>query len=198
MNNNMKVRAPTTLEFALLGLIHAEPRSGYDLCKVFETTPMAHYSASPGAIYPALKRLEKSGLLVGQTERATSLRPRRVYRLAPEGQRILEDWVSRGVTREELVWGMEEMMLRFAFMGQLVPRKTVLRFLRELAVVVDELVIELESHHRAMLEQVLPGDVAPTGRLALWQGVGAYRELARWARQSVETLEQTRQSRSTS
>jgi DNA-binding PadR family transcriptional regulator len=48
----------TTLGYALLGLIRAEPRTGYALRMVFETTPMGSYSSSPGSIYPALKSLE--------------------------------------------------------------------------------------------------------------------------------------------
>ena len=47
------------LEGALLGLLHGEARSGYALRKVFQDTPMLHFSDSPGSIYPALKRLER-------------------------------------------------------------------------------------------------------------------------------------------
>ena len=54
----MTKRTPTALEYALLGLLHQQPQSGYDLRKVFETTALGNYSGSPGAIYPALRRLE--------------------------------------------------------------------------------------------------------------------------------------------
>ena len=45
----------STLGYALLGLVHGEPRTGYAIMKIFRTTPMGHYSGSPGAIYPALR-----------------------------------------------------------------------------------------------------------------------------------------------
>ena len=51
----------TTLGYALLGLVAGEPQTGYALMKTFTTTPMGHYSGSPGAIYPALRRLEGAG-----------------------------------------------------------------------------------------------------------------------------------------
>ena len=51
----MRKRLPTSLEYALLGLIHMQPQSGYDLRKIFETTPMGHYSSSPGAMAPPRK-----------------------------------------------------------------------------------------------------------------------------------------------
>jgi len=55
----------SALAFALLGLIGQEPRSGYDLRKFFSSTPMISFSDSPGAIYPALRRLEQRGLVRG-------------------------------------------------------------------------------------------------------------------------------------
>ncbi len=51
----------TPLRLAILGLVAMHPQSGYDLRKIFETTPMGNFSSSPGAIYPALKSLEKKG-----------------------------------------------------------------------------------------------------------------------------------------
>ena len=184
----MKDRKPTTLEYALLGLVHAEPQSGYELCKVFETTPMGHYSSSPGAIYPALKRLEKAALIAGTVERAESMRPRKRYSVTPAGTEMLENWVSQAVTRDNVVWGLDELMLRFGFMGQLAGTGKILRFLAELAELTDTYVAELESHHAMMSEMELPAGISPTGPLALKQGIGGYRALGRWARQSLNEL----------
>ncbi|HEX3968204.1 MAG TPA: PadR family transcriptional regulator, partial [Edaphobacter sp.] len=57
------------LGHALLGLIYQQPLSGYDVKKIFASTPMAGFSDSPGAIYPALRRLEKSGLVRSEVQR---------------------------------------------------------------------------------------------------------------------------------
>jgi DNA-binding PadR family transcriptional regulator len=187
----MKHRTPTTLEYALLGLVHAEPRSGYDLCKVFETTPMGHYSSSPGAIYPALKRLDNAGLVSGEVEKAGSMRPRKKYTVTPLGQETLREWVSQGVSRDDLVWGGDELMLRFGFMGQLVPAQTVCGFLSELALAAESYVAELEAHYDMMSELELPAGVSPTGRMALGQGIENYRVLVNWARQSLAELDQS-------
>ncbi|MDA8016841.1 MAG: PadR family transcriptional regulator [Thermoanaerobaculia bacterium] len=185
----MKTPRPlTNLELALLGLIQQEPRAGYDLCKIFETTPMGHYSSSPGAIYPALKRLENRELLAGTVERAGSMRPRRVYSLTPSGLEELEAWASQAVTHEDLVWRSEELILRFSFMGQLVDRSIICRFLREVADGIDALLLGLEAHHGTMLDSRLPPGVLPTGRLALELGMESYQGLARWARRALAEL----------
>lgn len=44
--------------------------SGYDLRKVFAETALGSYSSSPGAICPALARLEKQGLVIGEEDRS--------------------------------------------------------------------------------------------------------------------------------
>jgi len=51
-------------------LLWQSPRSGYDLRKFFSATPMMSFSDSPGAIYPALRRLEQRGFIRGQAEGA--------------------------------------------------------------------------------------------------------------------------------
>lgn len=179
-------RKLTTLEYALLGLVEQGETSGYDLCKVFETTPMGHYSASPGSIYPALKRLEKRGLIEGSVDRKQSLRPRRLYTLAPAGRDALVEWVSRPVDRADIVWAGGELLLRFGFMDALVGREVIVRFLGQMLAHCADEIRSLEQHHRAMREAEGEGVSPTTGRLALGFGVASFRTLARWARASLE------------
>jgi DNA-binding PadR family transcriptional regulator len=46
------------LGYALMGLPQGKPWPGYELRKIFSSTAMRTYSDSPGAIHPALRRLE--------------------------------------------------------------------------------------------------------------------------------------------
>ena len=69
---------PSTLGYALLGLLHQAPQAGYDLRKTFVSTPMAAFSDSPGAIYPALRRLAGQGW-IAPVEPARGGRRRRLY-----------------------------------------------------------------------------------------------------------------------
>ena len=45
------------LDYLLVGLLSGGPRSGYDLRRQIGDSPLRVYSDSPGAIYPALRRL---------------------------------------------------------------------------------------------------------------------------------------------
>jgi DNA-binding PadR family transcriptional regulator len=78
--------APVSLlGYALLGLLHQRPSSGYALRKTFATTPMGTFSDRPGAIYPALRRLERQGLVRGRVESSAGLRQKQTFRLTPQG-----------------------------------------------------------------------------------------------------------------
>jgi len=68
----------STLSLAILGLIAQQPQSGYDLRKVFSTTPMGHFSSNPGAIYPALRRIEGNDWICAAGRPRTTGRPRTV------------------------------------------------------------------------------------------------------------------------
>ncbi len=67
------------LELAILGLLREEPRHGYDLKRTL--ADYGYRSVSFGSLYPALRRLEKRGLIesAGQSGR------RKAYRITPAG-----------------------------------------------------------------------------------------------------------------
>jgi DNA-binding PadR family transcriptional regulator len=164
-----------------LGLIHLQPQSGYDLRKVFETTPMGHYSSSPGAIYPALKRLEEKGLIAGEVSDQGTMRPKRIYSATPRGVEALREWVSQDLTRDDLLRNDEELMLRFAFMGSVVDDATTYRFLEQMLETLDTYIPEL----RGVLS-TMPEAGPPHGRLALMSGIDSYRARRRWVRRALE------------
>ena len=93
------------LGYALMGLIHQKPSSGYDLRKVFAETAMGNYSSSPGAIYPALERLETAGLIRGTVEEMGGMRRRKLYHLSPSGLTALKGWLPDAVWAERRVAG---------------------------------------------------------------------------------------------
>lgn len=171
------------LRLAILGLVGMHPQSGYDLKKVFETTPMGHFSSSPGAIYPALKSLEDKGWVCGEPDATESLRPRVVYSLTDEGDAVLRAELEKPVTHEELIWHFDLVMLRFAFIERL-GAEHALRFLAEFRDQSDTYVAHLEGVREEMRQQL-----SPCGRLALEHGIRGYASGAEWARYAIDELE---------
>jgi len=172
----------TPLRLAILGLVSMHPQSGYDLRKVFETTPMGNFSSSPGAIYPALKSLEKKGWVRGRTDNPDSLRPRLVYSITDEGDKVLRAELEKPVTREELIWHFDLVMLRFAFIERLGYAEA-LRFLGEFHTEATAYVGHLEEIRAQMRDHM-----SPCGRLALEHGIQSSRSNARWAKKAIDEL----------
>ena len=153
------------LGFAVLGLIHKEPMSGYDLRKVFAETALGNYSSSPGAIYPALARLEKQGLIIGKEDRSTSLRPKKIYRPSAEGKKVFRAWLLQAVTKHDINRSFDELMLRFAFHDVLGDNTATRLFLQELADGLDEVVADLVAQRK-----LIPDNSPLQTRLALEAG----------------------------
>jgi DNA-binding PadR family transcriptional regulator len=169
----------SNLEFALIGLLRQNPQSGYDLRKAFANTAMRHYSDSPGSIYPALRRLQSRGWITADPK-PLDRRGRQVFHLAPTGAVVLLAWLSQPVTRDDVVWRLPELMLRFAFMDGNVPRSTTVLFL-------DQFEMELGSYVRELRSDFeRSGSLMPlnTGLLAFQYGIEAMESQLSWARQA--------------
>ena len=180
MNRIMSEREPTSLEYALLGLLHQQPQSGYDLRKIFATTAMGNYSSSPGAIYPALKRLEQREFIDGVIDDTKSLRPKKIFRPTATGTEIFRRWLLQEISTDDVGRRFDELMLRFAFHHVVEDSGASRNFLLKLARRVEVYVEELETQLLLFPEQA---PIEP--RLALEAGIAQYRAAARWARKAL-------------
>ena len=180
----------STLGYALLGLLHQQPMSGYDLRKIFTTTAMGSFSDSPGAIYPALNRLEARRLVHGVVAKSASLRKRRVFNITPEGISALKAWLKGPVTQEDIVRNLDDLMLRFAFMDQALGANESVRFLRQFAERVEQYLPGLQRFLDAT------GKAIPaSARLALEFGIRDYATRLAWAHSSIAFYEQRKRDR---
>ena len=55
--------------YVILGMVSAQPQSGYEIKALVDTTTRFFWAASYGQIYPELKRLSELGLIEGMTRR---------------------------------------------------------------------------------------------------------------------------------
>jgi len=178
----MKRPSPVALlGYALLGLLYLKPASGYELRRMFATTPMGSFSDSPGAIYPALRRLESAALIRGRIEKSAGLRKRQTFRVTASGLAALQAWLAEPITRAQVVRHMDALMLRFAFMDRVAgPARShdfLLRLAEELSLYTRELRTYFDTHQSAM---------PLSGRLALESGLRGYEAQLAWARSAVQ------------
>ncbi len=115
--------------YVILGLLHTEPRSGYEIKSIVDNSTRFFWAASYGQIYPELRRLADQGLVEG-SDASRDGRKRTVYRLTAAGRKELRAWLRRPPTTFET---RDEGLLKLFFAGALPPEDAVqtLRAMRE-------------------------------------------------------------------
>jgi DNA-binding PadR family transcriptional regulator len=78
------------LDLLLLAVLADGARHGYGVIEELRLRSGDAFDLPEGTVYPALHRLERTGLLTSDWDRSAG-RPRRVYRLNPVGQATLRE-----------------------------------------------------------------------------------------------------------
>ncbi|MDT5271513.1 MAG: PadR family transcriptional regulator, regulatory protein PadR [Acidobacteriota bacterium] len=79
-----------TLELLVLRLLRAGPLNGWDIMQRIRVASGEVLSVTPGALYPALHRLEERGLVRAEWAASENNRQAKFYRLTPAGRKQLE------------------------------------------------------------------------------------------------------------
>ncbi|WP_025684340.1 PadR family transcriptional regulator [Paenibacillus maysiensis] len=82
-----------TLKYAILGLIHKEEMSGYDITSQFKKEIGQFWSAKHSQIYPELKRLTEEGLIEYRTSITGAKLEKKLYCITPKGTQELTEWL---------------------------------------------------------------------------------------------------------
>jgi PadR family transcriptional regulator AphA len=174
-----------SLRHALLGLLHAEPASGYDLTRQFETTlERIAWHARHSQIYPELNKMLAEGLVEVIEE---GPRGRRTYAITDAGRADLRKWMMNPPADPQV---RSEPLLRMFLMSTLDPvdaRPLLQAHADEAAAGASqlrEIIADFDAGN-------LPPGTAPTGRLlaeiGLRQQVASY-DWALWAISELDQL----------
>jgi DNA-binding PadR family transcriptional regulator len=189
----MAARRLTDFEQLLLGLVCAAPSTGYDLKSQFAATPLGMYQPSSGAIYPALRRLERSGLLrtehgprqAGSEDGRT--RRRVIYHITDPGRAAHAAWIRQPVNPATISADLGLHIMRFVMMESEMPRGEVLAFLTDLRDALAALLNGLEGYAAAAATApVYDGHRHPA--LAIDHGVSARTASLAWVKRTINAL----------
>lgn len=171
---------PTVLDFAILGLIQDNSLSGYAIRKMFEETALGSYSSSPGTIYPALKRLQKGGLVekISQIDSAKSS-----FKITQQGLLILKSWFLKPIEKVDVEKKINELLLRFGFMESLIDKQQRIHFLISFQEELIKYISELETYYKS------EGFKMPLhGKLAFQYGIESNKTTLKWCKKSILQL----------
>ena len=79
-----------TLELLLLRLLRSEPLNGWDIMQRLQLVSGEVLSVTPGALYPALHRLEERELITATWGPSDNNRKAKFYELTPAGRKQLD------------------------------------------------------------------------------------------------------------
>jgi DNA-binding PadR family transcriptional regulator len=98
---------PSTLGYALLGLLARHPRTGYELTQLLRAPIGYYWTASHSQVYPELGELEEAALIAHRVIDGPGPRDTKRYRITASGRRALAQWaagpVKAAVNRDELM-----------------------------------------------------------------------------------------------
>lgn len=83
------------LDLAILGLLTEQPRHGYELRR--RLADLGFWSVSFGSLYPALRRLEKRGLIAVKSQTGR----RKSYQITEDGERRFREMLEEEPTNSE-------------------------------------------------------------------------------------------------
>jgi DNA-binding PadR family transcriptional regulator len=198
----------TGFEQVLIGLIFARPASGYDLKRHFATTPASVYQPSSGALYPALRRLERAGLMrtaeqparktgdlrgghqgpgAGQRSADAARRQRYVYHVTEQGAAVHAAWIREPVNPATVSQDLGLHLMRFVMMERQLPRAEVLAFLASLRAALADFLTGIERY----LTSLDPAQATDMhGHLALEHGIALHRASLDWTGRAIAALTQ--------
>lgn len=90
-----------TIEFAILGLLAAEPRTGYDLKKVFSASEALPWSGNNNQVYRAVTDLHRRGLVALDVQEPRGGPSRKLYSVTDEGRLALASWLETPIPLPE-------------------------------------------------------------------------------------------------
>ncbi len=126
-------------EHALLGLIHIQPRHGYELAEWFG--PDGEFgevcAVHQSLLYAHLKRLEELGYVSAETEVVGARPPRHVYHATDAGESEFRRWLDQPVRRNREI--RNDFLLKLYFSERIPDHDTARLVSSQLALAREEL-----------------------------------------------------------
>jgi DNA-binding PadR family transcriptional regulator len=88
-----------SLNHAILGLLTREPMTGYEIKKIFQSTPFMHWSGNNNQIYKAFAELLDEGFVAKEVRHQDGSPSKNIYSITGAGLREFRRWLA-GATEE--------------------------------------------------------------------------------------------------
>ncbi len=179
------------LKYVLLGALHYQPMSGYDLKQFTDRSTANFWHAELSQIYVTLKSLEKEGLITSASTPQEGRPDRRVYTITPSGQQALTSWLRLPFT--EIDPYKDTLLLKLFFSAQ-IGKEAILAQLRLQRELHQQLIDRYQTETADGIAQTV--ERAPHLRkdALLWEATRRFGELGeltylRWLDETIAMVE---------
>lgn len=109
----------TNVDYLIMGLLMNGDKSGYDIKKIIELSPVPSISSSCGSIYPAIKKLEKEEILEKHLIVQDGKPNKHLLLLTSKGKRTFIEWLSAPIPTENFSMSDDSFNQKFLFFSYL-------------------------------------------------------------------------------
>lgn len=102
-------------QYAILGLLTTECRTGYSIKQMIDTSLNHFWKISYGQIYPTLKLLVDQGYATVESQIQEGKPDKKEYTITNEGERVLKEWIQQPI--QQLPGEKNEWLLKLFFSG---------------------------------------------------------------------------------
>jgi DNA-binding PadR family transcriptional regulator len=178
-NVNMKGELLMNIKHVILGFLLEEPMSGYDLKGKIENSVSYFFDASFGAIYPALKRLEKEKLIYKQIIQQDGKPNKNLFAITEQGReeflRYIESPLHPTLIRSDL-------LIRI-FFGRHTSREKLIEWL-----LVEKQRASRQAEHLKSLNEKYP-EMDRYRKITLLYGIDEAQFTLEWINKELASLE---------
>ncbi|MGZ4807924.1 MAG: PadR family transcriptional regulator [Thermoanaerobaculia bacterium] len=133
----------TELEWCVVGVVWRDgPMTAYEIAALFTKSLSPYWSGSAGAIYPAVSRLRRRGLIRGDRRVRKT-----VLSITKKGIAALREWLTPPLPEDAVAPSLDSVRTRLFFL-EVLPLKQRLAFLAEAERAVKERIAQLEERRR--------------------------------------------------
>lgn len=177
-----------SLQHLILGLLDAQPMSGYDLNRAFAQSAQHFWTTDQSSIYRALYKLADAGMVAVERIAQTDNPDKKVYHVTPAGGAELRHWLATPIADSPV----REAWLGQIFFADAINREQLLRVLGHYRDTLAERLGALEDLDRFLNDQWPPPDEQPYGlrlrRLTLDYGLAVHRFESAWLESAMDRI----------
>ena len=179
------------LKYIILGFLAYQPKSGYQLKQVMETSTNHFWRAELSQIYTTLKQLQADGLVVSEIEAQETRPDSRIYSITEAGRADLQVWLNQPNTG---LRAFKDVFLAKLFFSARLEKTTLLTQLHLQRNLCQQQLAYYHEHTAAYVQQMVESKPQLRQDGLLWTAIERFGELSmemylRWLDETIEMVE---------